>query len=455
MAKRRHVIGAIALAIPMLMLISGCAPTGASGQNAPEQSVSKDVASEGHVTLKMLDFWQGADSNWVNAVIKQFEKKYPNVTIKRTTQDWGQVMSTLNLRLSDPNGPDIATVNNGWQSMGTLAQGGLILNLDKYADLYGWKSEIPSTMLRQLEFTPNGKEMGTGALYATPTARSSLIGLYYNKSILDSLHLPVPKTLADFESDCAKIKAAGQIPIAYGSQDKDSSTALLFAVQDLFGSAKNIGNFVYSSGKVPITQTGIVQGAETIKKWADDGWLTPNYAGTQYADALDQFMHGQGAFRFEYTGALPFTAAQDKTYGYLQLPQANNSSVVVGTGSPTGNLSISAKSKHPNAAAAFLNFMASKEAAQLAVARGDLPLLHSGLALPKDNPKFASEVAGQNALDAGNGYVPYFDWSTPTMLDTMGTEVQLLLAGRATPDQVAAAGQQDYNAFQTKQAKGQ
>ena len=445
MAKKRHVIGSIAVALPLLLAFTACAP-GGSAASSTQAAVSKDLTTK-PVTIKMLDYFQGDEGKWLDATIAGFEKQHPNVTIKRTVQDWGQVMNTLNLRLADANGPDIATVNNGWQSMGTLAQGGRIMNLDAYSNLYGWKKEIPNTMLRQLEFTPDGKEMGTGSLYATPTARSSLIGLYYNKSILDKAGIAVPKTLDDFEKALATLKADGQVPIAYGSVQKDSATAMLFSVQDLYGSAKNIGDFVYSAGNVKMADTGITQAATTIKKWADSGYFTPNYQGLQYADALDQFMHGKGAFRFEYTGALPFTDADKQNYGYIQLPQAN-SSKVVGTGSPSGNLSISTKSKNPDVAAAFLDYLTNKQTAQLAVDRGYLPLLHSGLKTPSNNPEFASEVKGQQSLDANNGYVPYFDWSTPTMLDTLGGQLQLLLAGRATPQQLTDAGQKDYAAFQ-------
>ena len=95
-----------------------------------------------------------------------------------------------------------------------------------------------------------------------------------------------------------------------------------------------------------------------------------------------------------------------------------------------------------------LDYLTNKQTAQLAVDRGYLPLLHSGLKTPSDNPEFASEVKGQQSLDANNGYVPYFDWSTPTMLDTLGGQLQLLLAGRATPQQLTDAGQKDYEAFQ-------
>jgi raffinose/stachyose/melibiose transport system substrate-binding protein len=449
-AKKKHILGAIAVALPMLLLVSACAPGGSTASGDQAAAVSKDISGK-DITLKLLDFWQ--KDKWVDATIKEFEKEHPNVTIKRTTQDWGQVVNTLNLRLADANGPDVATVNNGWQSLGTLAQGGRVLNLDKYADLYGWNKEFPETQLRQVQFTPDGKEMGTGSLYATPAARSSLIGLYYNKDILDSLGIPVPKTLDEFEKACAAVKAAGKVPIVYGSQDKGSSTAILFALQNLTGSVKNISDFVYSQGSVPIADTGLTEAATTVKKYADNGWFTPNYAGIQYNDAGDKFLHGEGAFRFDYTGSLPFTDAERPSFGYVQLPQTSGSDVV-GTGAASGVLSISSKSKNPDAAAAFLDFLASKKAAQLAVDTGYLPLLHTGLTPPKGNPVFATEVAGQQSLDEHDGYVPYFDWSTPSMLDTLGGQLQEVLAGKSTPQQLTEAGQKDYDAFQADRKKG-
>lgn len=445
--KKRHLIGAVALTAGLALGLTGCAPGGGTAATS-SQKASKDLGND-KITLKVLDFWQNSEGDWMNSVVKDFEKKYPNVTIKRTTQDWGQVNSTVGLRLADPNGPDIALVNNGWQAMGTFAKGGRILNLDDYSKLYGWSKEIPETILRQEQFSSDGSQMGTGSLFATPAARSSLIGIYYNKKILDSLGIAVPKTLDEFEAAAAKVKAAGQVPIAYGSQDKGSSTGVLLALQDLYGSTNTISDFVYSNGSVKLDDTGMTKAAATVKDWSDKGWFTPNAAGIAYADAQNNFLDGKGAFRFEYTGSLPFTSAQKEQFGYVQLPNVATGKTVA-TGASAANLAISAKSKNPNAAAAFLNFMASKEAAQAAVDHGFLPLLHSDVDTSKVDSELATEITAQQNLDKDNGYVPYFDWSTPTMLDTLGGQVQQLLAGKATPEQLTEAGQADYDAFQQK-----
>ncbi|WP_432877839.1 ABC transporter substrate-binding protein [Kribbella sp. CA-245084] len=428
-----------------LFTLAGCAPQGTKASSAPTTPAkSIDVAKAGAVTLTMLDFWGGDAASWVAGAVKGFQAKYPNVTIKRTSVDWGQLTQTANLRLKEKNPPDIITVNNGWQSLGTLSKAGLVLNLDGYSKSFGW-DKFPSTILRQTQFTTDGAEMGSGSLFATPVASSSLIGLYYNKTVLDKAGITPPTDLASFEDACTKAKAAGVIPIGYGSQDKGSSTAILLALQDLFGDQKKINDFVYSTGEVKATDIGMSEAAERLKSYQDKNWLTPNHAGIQYADAIDAFLKGKSAFRFEYTGTLAFKGNQKQEYGYVQLPQATGGKVV-GTGASTA-VALGSKCAHPDVAAAFLDFLAGPQTAQYVVEAGLLPLLNDVKA-PPDNPEFGTEIAGQRSLDKDNGYVPYFDWSTPSMLDTLGGQVQLLLAGRSTPDDLVKAVQADYDKFQ-------
>ncbi|WP_329479289.1 extracellular solute-binding protein [Kribbella sp. NBC_01484] len=428
-----------------LFTFAGCAPQGTKASSAPSApATSIDVAKAGAVTLSMLDWWSGDAAQWVANAVKAYQQKYPNVTIKRTSVDWGQLTQTANLRLKEKNPPDIITVNNGWQSLGTLSKAGLVLNLDGYSKAFGW-DKFPSTILRQTQFTSDGKEMGSGSLFATPVASSSLIGLYYNKTVLDRIGATVPTDLASFEAACEKAKAAGVVPIGYGSQDKGSSTAILLALQDLFGDQKKINDFVYSTGAVKAGDIGLSEAAERLKSYQAKSWLTPNHAGIQYADAIDAFLKGKSAFRFEYTGTLAFKGAQKQEYGYVQLPQATGGKVV-GTGASTA-VALGSKCAHPDVAASFLDFLAGPQTAQYVVENGFLPLLNDVKA-PTDNAEFGTEIAGQRSLDKDNGYVPYFDWSTPSMLDTLGGQVQLLLAGRSAPDELVKAVQADYDKFQ-------
>jgi len=46
-----------------------------------------------------------------------------------------------------------------------------------------------------------------------------------------------------------------------------------------------------------------------------------------------------------------------------------------------------------------------------------------------------------------DGLVPYLDYATPTMYDTIGAALQDLLAKKATPDQFLDRLEKDYAAF--------
>lgn len=429
--------------------VAGCAPQAAStsGSNAQPTAVSSDIASQGDITLKFLDFDQNTDAVYMKKAITVFQQKYPNVKIQRTEQTFDQVMSTLNLRLSDPNGPDVATINNGWQSMGTLSKAGLILNLDKYAKLYSWRDQMPATILKQVEFSADGKQMGVGSMFGTPGARLTTIGLYYNKKILAAAGIAAPTTFAEFESSLAKVKAKGETPLALGTQQKTFATNPLFAVQSLLGNKDSINNFVYGQKGTALSQTDIGESAAKLLQWQQAGYFNSDFAGVDLDGSRKLFNDGKAAFHFDYSGSLA-GSAKAADFGRLQLPQpAGGAQTSVGAGSAI--FGISAKTKHPDAAAAFLNFLDNQAMNDLAVNSGYLPIRPVSTA-PPAGTVFADEVAGAATVTADDGFLPFFDWASPEMLDIMGGQIQLILAGKSTPDTLVTDGQKSYDTAAAK-----
>ncbi|MGI3786207.1 MAG: ABC transporter substrate-binding protein [Janthinobacterium lividum] len=444
LAKTKFRFAALLVSV-LGVAVAGCAPQAAntSGGDAQPSAVSSDVASQGPVTLKFLDFEEAGDAVYIKKAIAGFEQQYPNIKIQRTEQSFDQVMATLNLRLADPSGPDVATINNGWQSMGTLSKAGLVLNLDKYAQLYGWRDQMSPTMLRQLEFTPDGKKMGEGSLYGTPGARLTTVGLYYNKKILAADGLSVPATFADFQSDLATIKAKGQTPIALGTQEKTFATNSLFAVQSLLGKPQAINDFVYGAGGTTLDQTGLGDAAGVLQQWNKAGYFNQGYAGLDFGAGKKVFTDGKAAFHFDYSGLLVGTNADPSEFGRLQLPQPDGGAQT-SVGGASAVYGISAKTKYPDAAAAFLNYLDSQPMNDLAVQTGFLPIRPS-TTQAKSGTVFADEVAGAAAVTKDDGFLPFFDWSSPQMLDVIGGQVQLILAGRSTPATLVTDGQKSYD----------
>lgn len=441
-SKKLRAVGAASAGLAAMLALSACAPGGGAAETSGPSDVSDDVAGAGDVTLKLSDFWGSAEEEWITTLIDRFEEEHPNVTIDRTREDWGQLTSTLNLQLQDSGGPDIASANNGWSSLGTLAKGGLVLNLDAYADLYGWNDEVPTTIARQNQFTTDFTTIGEGSWFATPLARASLIGVYYNADILDSLGIDVPTTLDELESAAAEIKAAGKVPFSYSGLD--GNTAALLGLQSIYGTADDINDFVYGSEDVTASDTGFTAAAQTLQKWGEDDWLMPDFEGLDYQTSLANYLDGDSVFRFEYTGALGLSGDQLDEFGYIQLPQATGGSTV-GVGAAPGAMVISAKCEHPDVAAAFLDFLMSEEASQTAVDLGLVPMLND-VETP-DVLSQSGEAAATATLDSDDGYVPYFDWASPGMLDILSQNTQLLLAGKTTPEDFTQAVEDDRSAF--------
>ncbi|WP_030743833.1 ABC transporter substrate-binding protein [Streptomyces sp. NRRL F-5135] len=430
-------------------LLVGCVPgtDGTGAANTASGAVTTDPAEMGQVTLHVLDYFTGGvDDAWMKAVVEAFEKQYPDITVERTSLPWSDVMAALPLKLKSADAPDIVPPNPGWQSMGTLVRGGLVLNLDNYAKAYGWNEAFPPSIVNQHQFSTDGRHMGTGSLFGTPVARASLIEVYYNRALLQKTGAKVPRSYGDFQTALGKAKAAGITPIALGNADQLGITAPLFSLMNAFGTQSAISDFTYSHHDVNIGRSGLPQAVSAFRQWSDKGYLDKDYAGTDAANAAQNFVNGEGLFHFNYSGSLPLRPGQSKEFGSFVLPREDGGAPVA-TASSASNLSIASKSKHPDAAAAFLNFAAGEEAAELAVRKGAMPLLHPDVQAPAGDPLLADDVAIAQDISARGTAVPYLDWATPTLFDTINTTMQSMLAGRSAPDAVVGAVDENVAAF--------
>ncbi|MFE5200677.1 ABC transporter substrate-binding protein [Streptomyces sp. NPDC056601] len=444
------------LAAPLLAtsLLTACVPgmsTGVRADAAAQGPVVTRPGAIGPARIRVLDYFGGGpDKAWMIGVIKAFEKKYPQISVSETTQGFDDIMKSLPLKLRSGSPPDIVPANNGWQSLGTLVRGNLVLDLDRYADAYGWKKSFPTSIQREHAFTPDAREMGTGRLFGTPISRGSIIEVYYNRALLKKLGAQVPRTFGEFESTLAKAKAAGITPVSLGNVEGNGILSGLFALTDALGDQEKIADFTYSHGNVPIRETGFREAVTTFKRWSDRGYLTRDYASIPYADAMQSYLDGKELFRFEYSGTLPTKPGDGDRFGSFVLPRADGGAPVA-TMSAASNFSITAKTKHPDAAAAFLNFAASPEAARIAVEAGAMPML-STPRLPAGHEKLmADEVANVAQVEKDDTAVPYMDWATPTLVSTMTQHMQDLLAHKTSVTGVVNATQDDYAKFRKEQ----
>lgn len=101
-----------------------------------------------------------------------------------------------------------------------------------------------------------------------------------------------------------------------------------------------------------------------------------------------------------------------------------------------------------DAAAKFINYMVSDEMADRWLKIGFLPASTNKTAkMPTDNPLLAEAYQVWLTLNDYDGLGHYVDWATPTMNAELNQNVQLLLAGRQTADQMIANFDDNYQRY--------
>jgi len=124
----------------------------------------------------------------------------------------------------------------------------------------------------------------------------------------------------------------------------------------------------------------------------------------------------------------------------------------VSTGGAGFPLSIAAGTEHPDAAAAYIDWMTNDHAADLLLPTGQIPLSIGATVPVQDGTVLADVVDAAGAVSDANGMVPYLDWATPTFYDTTTASIQELMALRITPQELVQEIEADYSGFQSSRA---
>ncbi|WP_242889737.1 extracellular solute-binding protein [Actinomadura litoris] len=444
--------GAVATAAALVTaLAAACAPGGSSDKPADKApaAVSTDVAGAGNVTLTVWDQEvQGGMKEQIETLNKRFEAKYPNVKINRVSRSFSDLQKTLRLALSGGNPPDVVEANQGYAAMAQFVKAGMLLPLDSYDQVYGWKKRFPKGLMDLNSVTDDGKLIGSGKLYGV-SLNGEIVGLYYNKEKLAKLGIQPPKTWAEFEQALATAKSKGEVPVAFGNVEKLPAMQLYGLLQDGLTDKESVRKLVFGSGG-SWSDGPNVQAAQRLSDWAKKGYLTKNANSIKWDDTPVNFAKGDGVFMFGGTWWAPDLNDRMKEKVGFMLPPASQAGAPVATmGGESLPWSITAKTKHPDVAAAYINFITSPEAMDVAVETGSLPVLPAPSKQPSA-PLMKEVLTAWTELSKNDGTTPYIDYATPTFTDAFGGPLQELVAGKKSAEAVMKAAQDDYTAFQKK-----
>jgi raffinose/stachyose/melibiose transport system substrate-binding protein len=336
---------------------------------------------------------------------------------------------------------------------------GLILPLNEYAKAYGWdKSYTPET-LQQFTWSDDGTTFGTGTLWGVAQSGQS-VGVFANMAKLRDAGIDPAnlKTFSDFEDALATLREklpADEPVIALGNKDQFGAIHLWGGIQGAFTPAQDIRDWIFHKDGATFDTEGNLESLKHLKEWADKGYLGKgdSFNARGDADAAIAFGKGEGAFMIG--GNWNAATARDglgKDAAFFDMPPGDSGKEVA-IGSLSVPMHISAKTKNPDLAAAYLDAITGPTAGTALVDTAQVPAATDTDAEPSDT--LGKDVkAGWDKLVAEGGLTLYPDWSSPTMLQTMGQTFQEMLEGRIQPEEVVKKTQEDWDGYHKELAGG-
>jgi raffinose/stachyose/melibiose transport system substrate-binding protein len=456
---RTRLLAAVSLVLATTVAACGGTPGASDKPNKSNAGSDKAVKTDGFdklgdVTLTVVSSeGSGGPRDALKELTKQFEQKYPNVKVKLTFRDFASWIKQAKLAASSDSPPDVFAGNQGYQLDGELVKAGLILPLDKYSKAYGWDKAYTPETLQQFEWSDDGAKFGEGTLWGVAQAGQST-GVFANSAKLKKAGIDPAslKTFDDFDKALAKVRAslpASEPVITLGNKDQYGAIHMWGMVQGAYEPAQNIRDWIFHKSGATFDTEGNLKSLEKIKEWADKGYLGrgDSFNSRSDSDAAIAFGKGEGAFILG--GNWNAATAKDglgKDAAFFDMPPGSSGKAVA-IGSAGVPYHISAKTKQPDLAAAYINFVTGPDASQALVDTQQVPAATNGSAEPGD--PLAKEVkAGWDKLVTDGGLTLYPDWSSPTMLETMGQSFQEMLAGRVSPKDVISRTQKDWEGYQ-------
>nr|WP_304323033.1 extracellular solute-binding protein [Bifidobacterium catenulatum] len=288
----------------------------------------------------------------------------------------------------------------------------------------------------------NGK-IGSGSLYAVPDG-ISMTGLYWNKKLAKELGITeAPATVADLEADMKKATDAGKLAMMMPA--KEGGTSYIYqALLTNYEGRDTVQNWIIQKDGATFNTKGALKAAQKIKDWQDAGYFSKDALALDGSTALSRFSNGEALFfpaGSWYTASINDALGDDA--GWIAYPgeKADSGSAAANAVSAFG---IPANAKHKNAAAAFLDFLQSDEARQIAVDNG-YPPVGEGKTPSTDNQLLVQALTAYEGLVKTGNTTDYINNATAGMqASAIIPGFQSLLDGTMTPQQFVDSIQKQY-----------
>jgi raffinose/stachyose/melibiose transport system substrate-binding protein len=392
-----------------------------------------DARAQDQVELRVWDqFTDPIESDNADAIYAAFTEQNPNVTITREVFSTEQMRDVVNTAISSGTGPDLIFYDAGPGYAGVLADAGLILPLDDYAAQYGWDERIAAPAVEAT--TIDGK------FYGMPL-QTDLIGMYYNKTLLDQEGLTVPETLDELVAFCGQAAEKGFIPVNFADAEGWPAFHQFSMTANQMVGPDGIRALLNNEGSwdTPEIVTAIESFFVTLR---DAGCFPEDPVAIAYDDGSPLFFNGEALLYPTGSWLIAEMEAQMPDYevGFVPFPEIEGGKGRVWISGVGSAWYISSTAQHPDEAAAFVDYLFSQEAAEkwIGVSRYFVPV-EADLSNIEASPLSSLVIETlQTAGDEGVQFGYNVDvLAPPEFNEMMLSGFQAILVGDKTPEQQA------------------
>lgn len=396
-----------------------------------------------------LEFWSSWNSDprmsIADDLAVQFSEANDGVPVEHRGWTTEELNETLPRVVDSNQGPDVSQVNNGESVMGPMVRAGQLVDISQYVEEYGWADRLPEGLLQRNMYSADGTEFGTGQLWGMST-EAEIVGFYYNRSIFDEAGVEIPTTISQLEETFQALLDAGQTPLVFGNTDMWSAIHLFGEIHGTMSTKEYLDGIIYRTGEQSFEDQSIIDAAAKLQDWVSNGFLLDGFEGISSDDAAALFQSGSGAMLVQgswQAGAVGTDLGQEEA-GFFLIPPLEEGGTVLNVGGVGIPFSITTNAEDPDLAASLINTLVSEDAFNAFIEAGMLPAGEISDEHITEGTLSGDLYTAWNSALADDAIGHFMDWASPGIYDVMTAELQRLLAMETTPEEFAAALQEEY-----------
>ena len=417
-------------------------PAQSAEPSEPTEADTPAVSAELTAEQISLVFYIEPNFPYIEELGAEFMRQYPNVKIEYRKDAFANLLENTPRVLASDDAPDVIRL----PTLVDLVANDLLLDLDPYAEAFGWDS-WPQSILAQVRVNPNGYR-GSGSLYGVGLGYS-VTGVFYNKTLAQEIGMTEPpESLAELDAHLAAAKAAGIQPII-GMNSPVAGTALPYQMMiNQYVDKDDLIAWILQQPGAAFNSPEAFTASEHFNRWIEADYFQSDINAIDYPTHVGQFIDGEGLFLFigDWESANLGTQMGDNVSFFL-VPPLETGDPHVAMSAPA-TYGVAANATNPDAAAFFLNWAHTDPKARRIIieSSGQAPGGPPDLPVPVVEGTLAAETITAGAvLGADDGAVDFIANATGAILSAVLTpELQKLFAGEQTPQGLIDAIQAEY-----------